>query len=113
MEADLQRYYQIDYRDRWRGDLTLRRLMVLITHLPAESSTALALNSGFRPLSRSEALLAEIWQAAARSKRRHPLLSVALKKQRKPISSKRRRKLDELVQRQRARRAAIDRGDIT
>ena len=113
MEADLQRYYRIDYRDRWRADLTLRRLMVLISNLPPESSTAVALNGGFRHLSRTESLLAEIWQAAARSKRRQPLLQVALKKHRKPISSKRRRKLDDLTRRQRARRAAIERGDIT
>lgn len=113
VEADLQRYYQIDYRDRWRADLTLRRLHVLVTHLPPESSTAVALNGGFRQLSRTESLLAEIWQAAARSKHRHPLIAVALKKHRKPISSKRRRKLDDLVHRQRARRAAIERGDIT
>lgn len=113
MEADLQRYYRIDYRDRWRGDLTLRRLMVLISHLPPESSTAVALGGGFRPLSRTESLLAEIWQPLARSKRRHPLLSAALKKHRKPISAKRRRKLDDLTRRQQARREAIERGDIT
>lgn len=113
MEADLQRYYQVDYRDRWRGDLTLRRLHVLVTNLPAESSTSAALNGGFVPLSRSESLLAEVWQAAARSKRRHPLLAVALKKTRKSIPSGRRRKLDDLAARQRARRAAIERGDIT
>lgn len=37
LEADLQRYYQIDLRDLWRGDLTWRRICVLIRHLPAES----------------------------------------------------------------------------
>jgi len=39
VEADLQQYYGIDYRDRWRGDLTLRRIFVLVNHLPLDSST--------------------------------------------------------------------------
>lgn len=38
MEADLQRFYNIDYRDRWRGTLTLRRINVFITHLPPDSA---------------------------------------------------------------------------
>lgn len=44
MEADLQAVYRVDYRDRWRKDehgrplLTLRRLAVLVTHLPAWSA---------------------------------------------------------------------------
>jgi hypothetical protein len=47
VEADLQRFYGIDYRDRWRRDgdgrrrLTLRRLFVLVRHLP-ESDSAVA-----------------------------------------------------------------------
>lgn len=44
VEADLQRYYGIDYRDRWRGDLTLRRLLVLIRYLPRESAVQIAVN---------------------------------------------------------------------
>src|SRR5690606_27068527 len=46
VEADLQRFYGIDDRDRWRPDehgrprLTLRRLWVLISHLPPESTLA-------------------------------------------------------------------------
>lgn len=43
MEADLQRFYNVDYRDRWatgRHRLTLRRLWVLVTHLPIEASVA-------------------------------------------------------------------------
>jgi hypothetical protein len=40
VEADLQRWYHVDYRDRWRGDLTLRRILVLIQHLPPESAVA-------------------------------------------------------------------------
>ena len=48
MEADLQAHYGIDYRDRWRGDLTLRRLFVLISHLPPTSNVA-AIPRGGRP----------------------------------------------------------------
>lgn len=49
MEADLQRYYGTDLRDRWiRNDadrpvLPLRRLWVLISHIPADAATADAL----------------------------------------------------------------------
>jgi hypothetical protein len=48
VEADLQRFYGIDYRDRWRGGLTLRRLLVLIRHLPEESALTVALADGMR-----------------------------------------------------------------
>lgn len=40
MEADLQRYYSVDVRDRWvKGPhrLTMRRLFTLLWHLPPES----------------------------------------------------------------------------
>ncbi|MFV0315444.1 MAG: hypothetical protein ACK5O2_00585 [Microthrixaceae bacterium] len=49
MEADLQRYYAVDIRDRWlRNDagvsmLPLRRMWVLISHIPADAATADAL----------------------------------------------------------------------
>lgn len=38
MEADLQRFYNIDYRDRWRGALTLRRIFALVRNLPPEAA---------------------------------------------------------------------------
>jgi hypothetical protein len=39
VEADLQRYYGLDFRDLWRptAELTWRRLRVLLDGLPAES----------------------------------------------------------------------------
>lgn len=53
MEADLARFYpNDDLRDLWRRDddgrrvLTLRRLRVLIRHLPEESALALAQRDG-------------------------------------------------------------------
>lgn len=39
VEADLARFYRIDLRDLWRGDLTPRRLGVLVAALPPESAT--------------------------------------------------------------------------
>lgn len=43
MEADLARTYQVDLRDLYRPgrQLTLRRLWVLVRHLPTDSSVAL------------------------------------------------------------------------
>ncbi|RKS07578.1 hypothetical protein DFP74_3256 [Nocardiopsis sp. Huas11] len=43
MEADLARYYRIELADLWRGRLSLRRLAVLIRHLPVDSATMTAL----------------------------------------------------------------------
>lgn len=42
VEADLQRYYQIDLADLWRGGLNVRRLSVLIQFLPSDSAVAAA-----------------------------------------------------------------------
>lgn len=44
MEADLSQYHQTDYTDRWRTDehdrprLTLRKIAVLVRHLPVDSA---------------------------------------------------------------------------
>lgn len=46
MEADLRRFYSVDYRDRWRGGLTLRQLSNLVQHLPPESATAALAREG-------------------------------------------------------------------
>lgn len=46
VEADLQRYYQVDLRDRWSGRLTLRRLLTLVLYLPDDSATAAAIRKG-------------------------------------------------------------------
>lgn len=48
VEADLQRFYGVDFADYWRGELSIRRLSVLIHHLPPESACA-------RQLSKTEA----------------------------------------------------------
>ncbi|WGH21088.1 tail assembly chaperone [Arthrobacter phage Cassia] len=40
VEADLQRFYGVDLADYWRGELSPRRLSVLIQQLPPTSATA-------------------------------------------------------------------------
>lgn len=44
MEADLDRFYQRDLRDLWRGSLTLRQIAVRLRHLPADSAIRRALD---------------------------------------------------------------------
>lgn len=43
IEADLQRFYGVALTGVWTGQLTLRRLRVLLEHLPPDSATAYAL----------------------------------------------------------------------
>ncbi len=38
MEADLQRFHGVDLGDLWRGGLSVRRLSVLLAHLPPGSA---------------------------------------------------------------------------
>lgn len=38
MEADLQRFYGVDLRGLWRGELSIRRLSVLVQYLPPGSA---------------------------------------------------------------------------
>lgn len=38
MEADLSRFHGVDLADLWRGELTIRRLSVLLHHLPADAA---------------------------------------------------------------------------
>lgn len=78
MEADLSRYHQLDYRDRWRFDelgrrrLTLRMISVRVRTLPAGSALRTALNDGRPEWGDTEYLLADVWQASAGSKKPHP-----------------------------------------
>lgn len=66
VESDLQRFWGIDYRDRWRGGLTLRQIAARLSHLPADS--ALAVTMGRR--SPTELLLMDIYEPLAG--RAHP-----------------------------------------
>jgi hypothetical protein len=71
VESDLTRFWNLDYRDRWRFDdgrrrLTLRQIHARISHLPADS--ALAIEMGRR--SPVELLLMDIYEPLAH--RVHP-----------------------------------------
>lgn len=46
VEADLMSTYGVDYLDRWRGGLSLRRIRSLLVGLPPGSATATALRGG-------------------------------------------------------------------
>ncbi|QDQ97984.1 hypothetical protein [Tomitella fengzijianii] len=100
MEADLHRYYGIDYRDRWRRDtrgrrnLTLRMIWVRVRHLPRESATQIHLNGGQIAWGWTEYLLADLWALTAR--KRHP---------HRPTPPARKQR-DAAIDRERQRRAA-------
>jgi hypothetical protein len=71
VESDLTRFWNLDYRDRWRFDdgrrrLTLRQIHARLSHLPADS--ALAIEMGRR--SPVELLLMDIYEPLAH--RVHP-----------------------------------------
>lgn len=67
VESDLNRFWHLDYRDRWRFDgdnrrkLTLRQIYARISHLPADS--ALAVQMGRR--SPVELLLMDVYEPLA------------------------------------------------
>lgn len=74
VEADLQRWYRIDLRGLWSGDLSWRRLGALVKNLPPESATKTALRNAtpehemrqaagsaeYGPWSQTDMLLAEL-----------------------------------------------------
>lgn len=67
LEADLQEHYGIDYRDRFRRDpvtgrpvLTLRRMAVLVSRIPAHKSRVAEKMLGHRPWSREASMLDEV-----------------------------------------------------
>lgn len=70
VEADLQQHYGIELTDLWRGRLTLRRLRVLVDHLPSDSATARSI-AGFRPSDAlagwglTQLLIARLWDELA------------------------------------------------
>lgn len=117
MEADLQRFYGVDYRDRWRPDehgrprLTLRRLHVLVAHLPPDSATAAVVGDGEPGWSRSDVLLTDLWSAW--TGKEHPRIARARRSHGRPVSADRMRRLREARARARDRRRRIESGEIT
>jgi hypothetical protein len=51
IEADLQRFYNVDLLDMYRpdGKLSLRKVVVLVNHLPPESTTMTAIRNSVTP----------------------------------------------------------------
>lgn len=120
LEADLAHHYHIDLADHWRRDergrrlLTLRRLAVLVTHLPNDS----ALSKAFDPnhvWRVADILLAHIWQAVAHSKTTHPMLTAEFRRVSSvtPWTPDRARAVAEARRRAAQRRQAIADGTIT
>lgn len=110
MEADLQRYYGIDYRDRWRRDdqgrrvLTLRRIGVLVRNLPLDSAAVRATNDGETPWSIEQTLLADLFHVTAGQA--HPL------RPKPPEPVERVKARTEAQERLALRRGAVERGLI-
>ena len=107
VESDLNRFWQLDYRDRWRFDddgrrkLTLRQIYARVSHLPADSALAVAM--GRR--SPSELLLMDIYEPlAGRVHPSRPLTPEQLRERRAEADAKKKALAD-----YEARRAA--RGD--
>jgi hypothetical protein len=74
VEADLQRFYNLDYRQRWRGNLTLRRLCVLIRFLPEHSAVALIMRDGRAAWGLEAHLLDDVRMTLVGAKaKQHPL----------------------------------------
>jgi hypothetical protein len=70
VEADLQRFYGVALLDFLRGELSLRRLSVLIHHLPPEAATVRLLSKAETGWDVVAYLLADLYHALTGSK--HP-----------------------------------------
>lgn len=66
LEADLRRFYNIDYRDLFTGRLTLRQVWVFVRRIQADSALLVARNGGKLPWSRSDLIAARTWEAWTR-----------------------------------------------
>lgn len=66
LEADLRRFYGIDYRDP--AAYTLRQVWVMIRRLPIESATMAARCGGDAPWSRGDVLAARNWELWTRKR---------------------------------------------
>jgi len=74
IEADLLRFYRVDLLDYHRGSLSLRRLGVLIKHLPADSALVRALTDPVRAeQARREAKEGRVIQLNEKRKRTYGL----------------------------------------
>ena len=75
VESDLNRFWHLEYLDRWRFDeerrrLTLRTIHARMSNLPVDSAVAIAMNDGKLHKTGSELLLMDLFEA--QTGRRHP-----------------------------------------
>lgn len=61
--SDLQRFWSIDYRERFTGDLTMRRIWSFIRRSQPTSSLAIALNDGQEVWTAQTFATARVWEA--------------------------------------------------
>lgn len=73
MEADLSRYHRVDFRDYYRGGLSLRRIGVLLRYLPREAATNYVARDEHDPFSLTELLVMENGRIGPVNPR-HPVL---------------------------------------
>lgn len=121
VEADIQRFYGVDYRDRWRFDgngrrrLTLRRLWVLVTYLPPESAIVAAARDGAPHWSVEAHLLDDLRIVLTGSKEKpaspHPMRPKPRSDRANP--ARRAKQLAAARDRLRERRRRIEAGEIT
>lgn len=66
LEADLRRFYGIDYRDP--AAVTMRQVWVLVRRLPTDSALLTARNEGEPPWTRAELIAARSWELWTRKR---------------------------------------------
>lgn len=64
--SDLKTFRNVDYLDRWRGDLTLRQIWVYVRRLPPTSALAVAHNGGRELWTKQAIVTAQVWEQLAR-----------------------------------------------
>lgn len=77
VESDLKRFWDDDYRDRWRFQagrrrLTLRQIHTRLSNLPTDSALAIAMNDGHLHYTNTDLLLMDLFEQGIGTGRRHP-----------------------------------------
>jgi hypothetical protein len=119
VEADLQAHYGLDLRDFYHPlpgtrRLTLRRLVYLIWRNPPVDGAVMRATTGHQPWTLTDHLLDDLRRTleavnGVKKPKPHPLRTT---KQPKKVDPKRRQRLQAARRRARARRGAIERGEI-
>lgn len=115
MEADLARFYNADLRDYWtrrtregRRVLSFRMISVRIRHLPLDSATG-RIEADLPLVSMTDWLLVELWESLTGQRHR---FRPAPESKKALDTPDRQKKLAAAQARARARREAIERGEI-